>query len=78
MTYRVELDREKCIGCMACTSCENFRCGEDFKAYAVRTEVSQPGCNREAAELCPVDAIVVFPATAKYTGSEIKENFQDE
>jgi ferredoxin len=62
MTFHVELDNSKCIGCMACTRCENFKCGRDFKAYAVRTEVEDLNCNRDAAGLCPVDAIVVFPA----------------
>ena len=73
MTYHVELDRGKCIGCMACTRCENFKCGEDFKVYAVRTEVSDAGCNREAAALCPVDAILVLPVNSKRTESEMKE-----
>ena len=65
MIYRVELDRGKCIGCLACIRCENFRCGKDFKAVAVRTEVNDAGCNREAADLCPVDAILVFPVNPR-------------
>ena len=65
MIYHVELDRGKCIGCLACTCCENFMCGKDFKAVAVRTKVNDAGCNREAADLCPVDAIRVLPVTPK-------------
>jgi len=40
-------------------------CGKDFKAVAVRTEVNDAGCDREAADLCPVDAIRVLPVTPK-------------
>jgi ferredoxin len=62
MSFYIELDHGKCIGCLACTRCENFKCGEDFKAYAVRKEVEDLDCNRKAADLCPVNAIIVLPA----------------
>lgn len=59
MAFWVEVDPSKCIGCLACTRCHNFVCGNDFKAQAVRSEVEEIGCNREAAAICPVSAIFI-------------------
>ena len=59
MAFRVEVDAGKCIGCLACTRCHNFACGNDFKAQAVSAEVDEIGCNHEAAAICPVDAIKI-------------------
>ena len=66
MAFSVELDSDKCIGCLACTRCYNFACGNDFKARAVSAEVDEIGCNQEAAAICPVGAIVI-------SGSEANE-----
>jgi ferredoxin len=57
----VEVDPGKCIGCLACTRCNNFVCGNDFKAQALKSVVDEIGCNQEAAEICPVGAILVSP-----------------
>ena len=65
MAFSVEVDYGKCIGCLACTRCDNFVCGNDFKAQAVRSEVDEIGCNQEAAEICPVGAILVSAQTPK-------------
>jgi ferredoxin len=59
MVFQVELDSARCIGCLVCTRCPNFVCGNDFKALAVRTEVEEIGCNQEAAAICPVGAISI-------------------
>jgi ferredoxin len=59
--YRVSLDSDACIGCLACTRCEVFEIGEDMRAHAVRAEVDDLGCCREAADACPVGAIVINP-----------------
>ena len=59
MAFWVDVDPGKCIGCLACTRCHNFVCGNDFKAQAVRSEVEEIGCNREAAAICPVNAIFI-------------------
>ena len=59
MAFWVEVDPGKCIGCLACTRCHNFVCGNDFKAQAVRSEVEEIGCNQEAAAICPVGAILI-------------------
>ena len=59
MTYKVEVDIHACIGCVACTSCDNFEMGLDGRAHTVKTEVDHPGCSGEVAEKCPVGAIKV-------------------
>jgi len=60
MTYRVKLDSDACIGCVACTRCNNFIIGEDMKAHPVNIEVRALGLIREVADLCPVNAIKVI------------------
>ena len=59
MTFWVEVDQAKCIGCLACIRYDNFFCGNDFKARVVRTEVSDIGFNLQAVEICPVSAIFI-------------------
>lgn len=59
MAFKITVDKEACIGCGACTQCDNFELSDDGKAQAKETEVSEEGCNKEAAELCPVDAIKI-------------------
>ena len=54
---KVEIDKEACIGCGACTTCDNFEMGDDGKAAAKKTELEEVGCSKEAAEICPVQAI---------------------
>ena len=67
MVFRVELDSARCIGCLACTRCHNFVCGNDFKAQAVKSEAEEIGCNQEAAAICPVNAIFIAgPAANRY------------
>ena len=59
MAYKINVDKEKCIGCGACTvQCDNFEIKEG-KAVAKKTEVEDIGCNQEAADVCPVDAIII-------------------
>ena len=43
MVFWVEVEPGKCIGCLACTRCNNFICGNDFKAQAVRSDVEEIG-----------------------------------
>ena len=60
MAYEIFIDKKTCIGCGACVaSCDNFEIGDDGKAAAKQKEVGDIGCNQEAADICPVDAIVV-------------------
>ena len=69
MAFRVEVDPGKCIGCLVCTRCDNFVCGNDFKAHAVKSEVIDVGCNHLAAEMCPVGAIWITVADPNLNNS---------
>ena len=55
---KVLVDKEKCIGCGACTSvCDNFEM-KDGKAVAKEID-SEDVCNQEATDICPVNAITI-------------------
>lgn len=57
--YKIEVDKEKCIGCGACAAqCDNFEMDGD-KAKPKQKEVRDIGCNKDAADACPVEAISV-------------------
>ena len=57
--FKIKVNKESCIGCGACTgACDNFEL-KDGKAYAKKTEVEEIGCNQQAADVCPVEAIKV-------------------
>ncbi len=59
MAFKVSVDQEKCIGCAACTAtCDNFEMN-DAKAQPVKWQVEEIGCNNEAKDVCPVEAIKV-------------------
>ena len=62
MAFKITVDKEKCIGCGACVSaCDNFELVEG-KARPKEAEVEEAGCNKEAADLCPVQCIKVEEA----------------
>ena len=57
--HKIEIDKEKCIGCGACAAqCDNFEMDGD-KAKPKQTEVDDIGCNKDAADACPVEAIKI-------------------
>jgi len=62
--YRVSLDSNACIGCLACTRCEVFEVGEDMRAHVVRSESDDLGFCREVVGACPVGAIAIRLASA--------------
>jgi len=62
MAFKIEVNEETCIGCGACTSCDNFEMNDDNKAIAKQASVDEIGGNQEAADSCPVDAIKITEA----------------
>jgi ferredoxin len=57
--YRISLESNACIGCLACTRFKFFEAQEDGKARTVITEVEDLGCCQEVVDACPVGAIVI-------------------
>lgn len=63
MAYRIELNEEECIGCGACEAqCpDNWEMDtEKMKAKPKKRVVKEIGCNKDAAEVCPVDVIKII------------------
>jgi len=59
MKYKITVDQDACIGCGACTTCDNFEIGEDGKAKPVKEIVDDANCSRQGEEICPVQAIKI-------------------
>jgi ferredoxin len=60
MQYKIEVNKDECIGCGACEA----QCPEGFelkdgKARAKKEKVNELGCIKEAADVCPVNAIKI-------------------
>jgi len=57
---KVSVDEEKCIGCGACAAiCPDvFEMGNEGKSV-VKEEETDKECAKDAAESCPVDAILI-------------------
>ena len=56
---KVDLNKERCIGCGACMSIapDNFTFGDDGRAEMINCELTDAAI--EASEMCPVSAITV-------------------
>ncbi|MBW2992444.1 ferredoxin [Candidatus Woesearchaeota archaeon] len=58
--YKIIQERDKCIGCGACANvCDNWEMKEDGKSTPKKTELDDIGCNRDAADACPVQCIKI-------------------
>ncbi|MCX6750661.1 MAG: ferredoxin [Candidatus Pacearchaeota archaeon] len=55
----VRIDKDKCIGCGACsTTCQEvFEMGDDGKAQVKANAKKDAKCIKEAIKNCPVEAI---------------------
>ena len=60
MAFKITIDKEKCIGCGACAAVcsDNFELNEG-KAKVKKAEVEEIGCNKDAADACPVQCIKI-------------------
>ena len=59
MAFKITIDKDACIGCGACASvCDNFTMIEG-KSEANEAEVEDIGCNKDAADACPVQCIKI-------------------
>lgn len=54
-------EKEKCIGCGACVALcpSNWEMGSDNKSKCKNTSPKEVGCNKDAAEGCPVSCIII-------------------
>ena len=63
MSFKIEVNKETCIGCGACTSiCDNFEVVEENGKYIAKpkkSKVDELGTNKDADEICPVKAILI-------------------
>ncbi len=56
----ISVDKEKCIGCGACAAVcpSSFKMVEN-KAVVVKSEVDKLSCEKQGADVCPVQAIII-------------------
>jgi len=60
MTFIIKVDKEKCTGCGTCVAlCPTNWELKEGKALPKKTEVEEIGCNQDAENNCPVEAIEI-------------------
>ena len=89
--YKIEFDRELCIGALACTAVaekfwpraedgkvdlSNATYNEQTKKWELIIEEEDLEINKEAAEVCPVDAIVIKKIEEEQNNTQKMENNQ--
>jgi ferredoxin len=61
MVFKIKQNKEACIGCGACCAiCPDNWEFKGTKASPKKTEVKEIGCNKSAAEACPVNCIEII------------------
>ena len=61
MPYTIKQDHNACIGCGACAAiCPDNWELEGGKSHPIKTELEDIGCNKEAADSCPVQCIEII------------------
>ena len=60
MAFKISINKEDCIGCGACVAVcpENWEIN-DGKASPKNESVEEVGCNKDAADSCPMNCISV-------------------
>ncbi len=57
--FKIEYNKDECIGCGACVAqCDNWELEGD-KAKPKKIELDDVSCNQDAADGCPVNCIKV-------------------
>ena len=57
---KIKINKEKCIGCQLCVSiCPKTFEMKDDKAVVKKSAIEKITCEREAADSCPTEAILL-------------------
>lgn len=59
MSYKIDFNEDACLGCGACTMCDNWELSSEGKVRPLQVDIDSVGCNEQASEICPVDAIKI-------------------
>jgi len=60
MAWKIEVNKETCIGCGSCEAiCPDAFEIKNGKSAVKKAKVAKLTCEKEAKEICPVDAIKV-------------------
>jgi len=63
MAYKINVDKNKCIGCGSCAAvCPEAFEMKDGKSVPKRAKVEKISCEAEAESICPVQAISISKA----------------
>lgn len=58
--FKINQDLDKCLGCGACSSaCDNWQANDDGKFVPQKDELDDIACNKQAADVCPVQCIKI-------------------
>lgn len=60
MTFKISVDKKKCIGCGSCNAiCPKSFTMKDGKAEPTNKQVEKITCEKDAESSCPVNAIKI-------------------